>query len=167
ALDRGSNTSASLSIRRRKSFWSSSHFFFNSHISSSTSAYFFLPTVRLPTIFPRAIPTAPTRADAPPPPGTGALEARTSTNSLHGTVENPISCILLKSENYCCKNPEKSPIQNDQNRPEIFPVSSTSILSAAGTFGRPGIVMISPVSATTKPAPAEIFRFLTVTSKSV
>ena len=37
----------------------------------------------------------------------------------------------------------------------------------AGTFGRPGMVMISPVSATMKPAPAEILRFLTVTSKSV
>ena len=39
--------------------------------------------------------------------------------------------------------------------------------SAAGTFGSPGIVMISPVSATMNPAPAEIFRFRTVTSKPV
>ena len=31
----------------------------------------------------------------------------------------------------------------------------TAIPSAAGTFGRPGIVMMSPVFATTKPAPAE------------
>ena len=49
----------------------------------------------------------------------------------------------------------------------IFPVSSTSIRSAAGTFGRPGIVMISPVRATINPAPAEILRLRTVTSKSV
>ena len=45
---------------------------------------------RLPTMFPRAVPMAPTRAEAPPPPGTGALDASTSTNSLQGTVENPI-----------------------------------------------------------------------------
>ena len=37
----------------------------------------------------------------------------------------------------------------------MFPSSSTSIFSAAGTFGRPGIVMMSPVSATTNPAPAD------------
>ena len=49
----------------------------------------------------------------------------------------------------------------------ILPVSSTSILTAAGTFGRPGIVMIAPVRATMKPAPAEILRLRTVTSKSV
>ena len=51
------------------------------------------------------------------------------------------------------------------NRPMILPVSSTSIFSAAGTFGRPGMVMISPVSATMKPAPAETFRLRTVTVK--
>ena len=54
-----------------------------------------------------------------------------------------------------------------QKSPVIFPVSSTSILSAAGTFGSPGMVMISPVRATMKPAPAEILRLRTVTSKSV
>ena len=53
-----------------------------------------------------------------------------------------------------------------QNSPVIFPVfSSTSIRSAAGDFGRPGMVMISPVRATRKPAPAETFRFRTVTVK--
>ena len=31
-----------------------------------------------------------------------------------------------------------------QNKPEITPASSTSIFWAAGAFGRPGIVMISP-----------------------
>ena len=43
----------------------------------------------------------------------------------------------------------------NQNNPEILPSASTSILDAAGTFGSPGIVIMSPVSATTKPAPAE------------
>ena len=37
-----------------------------------------------------------------------------------------------------------------------------SIFSAAGTFGRPGIVIMSPVSATMKPAPAETLRLRTV-----
>ena len=36
----------------------------------------------------------------------------------------------------------------------IFPSSVTSILTAAGTFGSPGMVIISPESATTNPAPA-------------
>ena len=52
-----------------------------------------------------------------------------------------------------------------QKRPVIFPSSVTSMFSAAGTFGRPGIVMMSPVSATMKPAPAETFRLRTVTVK--
>ena len=42
----------------------------------------------------------------------------------------------------------------DQNSPVIFPSSVTSILTAAGTFGSPGMVIISPESATTNPAPA-------------
>ena len=41
-----------------------------------------------------------------------------------------------------------------QNNPVIFPSLSTSIFSAAGTLGRPGMVMIAPVRATTNPAPA-------------
>ena len=35
--------------------------------------------------------------------------------------------------------------------------------SAAGTFGKPGMVMIEPVRATTKPAPALTFTSRTVT----
>ena len=46
----------------------------------------------------------------------------------------------------------------------IFPFSSTSILSAAGFFGSPGIVMMEPVSATTKPAPAHTYASRTVRS---
>ena len=42
-----------------------------------------------------------------------------------------------------------------QNSPVILPSSSTSICSAAGTLGRPGMVMMSPVRATMKPAPAD------------
>src|SRR4051812_15996345 len=42
----------------------------------------------------------------------------------------------------------------DQNNPTILPSAPTSMESAAGTFGRPGIVMISPQIATTNSAPA-------------
>lgn len=44
----------------------------------------------------------------------------------------------------------------------MFPFSSISIFSAAGTFGSPGIFIISPVNATTNPAPADIVTCLTV-----
>ncbi len=47
----------------------------------------------------------------------------------------------------------------------MLPASSTSMASAAGTLGRPGMVMMSPVRATTKPAPAESFSWRTVTVK--
>ena len=53
-----------------------------------------------------------------------------------------------------------------QKSPLMRPFSSTSIFSAAGTLGRPGMVMIAPVSATIKPAPAETFSPRTVTRKS-
>ncbi len=43
---------------------------------------------------------------------------------------------------------------NDQKRPSISPASLRWIDSAAGTRGRPGIVMISPQMTTTNPAPA-------------
>ena len=51
------------------------------------------------------------------------------------------------------------------NRPGIFPVSSTAMGAAAGPIGRPGMVMMSPVSATTKPAPADTFALRTVMRK--
>ena len=54
---------------------------------------------------------------------------------------------------------------NAQNRPVMRPSSSTSMFSAAGTFGRPGIVSTSPVSATRKPAPADTVTLRTVTVK--
>ena len=44
----------------------------------------------------------------------------------------------------------------------MLPSLSQSILSAAGAFGSPGIVIISPVKTTIKPAPAE-----RVTSRTV
>jgi hypothetical protein len=47
-------------------------------------------------MLPSAIPTAPTNADAPPPPGTGALEASTSTNSSHVFCVNPIIKISFR-----------------------------------------------------------------------
>src|SRR5579864_5266107 len=42
-----------------------------------------------------------------------------------------------------------------QNSPVIRPSSVRSMLLAAGTRGRPGIVMISPQMATTNSAPAD------------
>ncbi len=45
--------------------------------------------------------------------------------------------------------------ESAQNRPLMTPFSSTSMPSAAGFLGRPGIVMILPITTTTKPAPAE------------
>ena len=42
----------------------------------------------------------------------------------------------------------------NQNRPVIFPCTSTSMSMAAGCLGRPGIVMMLPQTTTTKPAPA-------------
>src|SRR5215218_4466598 len=42
-----------------------------------------------------------------------------------------------------------------QNNPTIFPSAPTSIESADGTLGKPGIVMISPQIATMNSAPAE------------
>ena len=42
-----------------------------------------------------------------------------------------------------------------QNRPTILPSGPTSMESAEGTFGRPGMVMISPQIATTNSAPAD------------
>ncbi len=42
-----------------------------------------------------------------------------------------------------------------QNNPTIFPFASISIEFAAGTFGRPGMVKMSPQIATTNSAPAD------------
>ena len=50
-----------------------------------------------------------------------------------------------------------------QLRPTTRPSSSTSMRCAAGTLGRPGIVMISPVTSTTNPAPAASRTSRTVT----
>ncbi len=70
---------------------------FRARISSSTSAYFFFPTVSEPTMLPKAVPTAPTRAAAPPPPGVGALEASTSTNLRQDSLAH-----IHKSCSLCC-----------------------------------------------------------------
>ena len=49
----------------------------------------------------------------------------------------------------------QSPPKKTQDNPVICPASFTSIPFAAGTAGSPGIVMISPHTITTKPAPAD------------
>ena len=53
-----------------------------------------------------------------------------------------------------------------QTSPVMRPSAPTSIRSALGTRGSPGIVRMSPVIGTRKPAPAEIRTSLTVTVKS-
>src|SRR5262249_7634633 len=40
-----------------------------------------------------------------------------------------------------------------QNKPPVSPSASMSIANAAGVFPRPGIVIMSPHSATSQPAP--------------
>ena len=70
-------------------------------ISSSTAAYFFLPTVNEPTMFPVAAATAPTSAEAPPPPGVGALLASTSTNARQlCNVMSSILFVILSINHY-------------------------------------------------------------------
>ena len=49
----------------------------------------------------------------------------------------------------------------------IFPFSSTSIFSAAGTLGRPGMVMMLPQMTTTKPAPVARRTYRTFIRKPV
>jgi hypothetical protein len=46
-------------------------------------------------------------------------------------------------------------IARNYDSPSIVPFACTFIPSAAGTLPSPGIVMMSPVLQTTKPAPAE------------
>ena len=81
ALESGSNASASLSTRSSRRSCTAAPFSSIRFTSASYWAYFLRPTVRLPTMEHRAVPRAPTRAAAPPPPGTGALEARTAAKS--------------------------------------------------------------------------------------
>ena len=51
-----------------------------------------------------------------------------------------------------------------QNNPAISLFSSSPIASAAGTLGRPGIVIISPHTTTTNSAPADSLTSLIGTS---
>src|SRR3954468_21532731 len=53
------------------------------------------------------------------------------------------------------------------DKPTIAPFADTDIPSAAGTLGSPGIVMMSPALATTKPAPADPYTSLIVIRKPV
>ena len=46
-------------------------------------------------------------------------------------------------------------LDRHQNRPSMVPSGCTLIASADGVLLSPGMVMISPASATTNPAPAE------------
>ena len=86
AAARGLKHSASFSISTSISSLSFSSLSIYSLTSASTAAYFFFPTVRLPTIIPRDAAAAPPIADAPPPPGTGAPDESSSNQSLFITV---------------------------------------------------------------------------------
>src|SRR5712692_2416497 len=74
------NASASRSIIPVNRMRNSSDLRRTCFISASTSAYFFLPTVRLQTIEESAEPTAPANAAALPPPGAGEADASSSRN---------------------------------------------------------------------------------------
>ena len=63
-------------------------------ISSSTSAYFFLPIVRLATISVRAAAIEPLRAEILPPPGTGASPAVSARNPL---IVLSVSILIFKA----------------------------------------------------------------------
>ena len=82
-----------------------------------------------------------------------------------GTAANALGLLIIEATNlrpFFKINHKVQRILSDgctfflfQNSPDILPVLSTSMRSAAGDFGSPGIVSTSPVSATMKPAPAE------------
>ena len=82
-----------------------------------------------------------------------------------GTAANALGLLIIEATNlrpFFKINHKVQRILSDgctfflfQNSPDILPVLSTSMRSAAGSFGSPGIVNTSPVSATMKPAPAE------------
>jgi hypothetical protein len=70
--------------------------------------------------------------------------------------------VAVRSANRRCRSDRRQAFSSapcnlptDQNKPVIRPSSVTSMLFAAGTLGRPGMVMISPQIATTNSAPAE------------
>ena len=74
--------------------------------------------------------------------------SKTGVNALTARGEREQKCrALLKNAH--------SPAPISQNNPTILPSVPTSIESAAGTLGRPGIVMTSPQIATTNSAPAD------------
>ena len=93
-----------------------------------------------------------------------------------GTAANALGLLIIEATNlrpFFKINHKVQRILSDgctfflfQNSPDILPVLSTSMRSAAGSFGSPGIVSTSPVSATMKPAPAETLTSRTVTVKS-
>ena len=82
ALDSGSNASASANTRSMSLARMTSPSARMRWMSSSYSAYFFLPVVKLAVMLPSATPRAPTYAAAPPPPGTLTLAASASANSM-------------------------------------------------------------------------------------
>ena len=98
ALERGAKAAASASassssLSRKASSWG-----IISSMRPCTSAYFLLPLVRLATMAPRDAAMAPAMAEAPPPPGVGALE-----------VSSP-----KKPSTVCSRNTKPTPLQEVQ-----------------------------------------------------
>ena len=73
---------------------------------------------------------------------------------LFSFFHNFFSCKLFYS---CCGGGwieyHCPPVSCHQNNPEMTPLSSTSMFSAEGAFGNPGMSTMSPANATTNPAP--------------
>ena len=84
-------------------------------------------------------------------PSSFSLSLQTAAGRETRQMPLPAGCRLQVDGK--ARNSPKEAFSN-QNSPVITPSSVTSMLFAAGTFGKPGIVMMSPASATTKPAPA-------------
>src|SRR3954463_15545450 len=79
----------------------------------------------------------------------------------------PLLPLLQRLRGNCSSCGLTSSSESRHDKPTIAPFADTDIPSAAGTFGNPGIVMMSPALATTKPAPAEPYTSLTVIRKPV
>ncbi len=106
-------------------------------------------------------------AAAPPPPGTGSREAsaRRSLGSDRGLASGrqaggPGARKHVTPKRFETGTPGRPFSQLEQAGDAA--VGGDVDLLGGGTLGRPGMVMMSPVSATTKPAPA-----LTLTSRTV
>ena len=68
------------------------------NIEAARATYRIQRSSEFPTIEASAVPIAPTSADAPPPPGTGSLEASTSVNER---ADNSVNNIAVPPDKRC------------------------------------------------------------------